>query len=187
MRVYRWKADLERYALLDCGDDAIRYLDQGQFNGEPLSDGWQPFEVWWDATSEGAVGDFPGFPEPVVSGRAVAALGDVLRRHGELLGLQAGAGEFFIYNVTNVVDCLDETASSGKRFSDGRFMWINRHAFDAAAIDGHEVFRIPQWRRGPNVYVTDAFCRRVEAADLRGFRPVEVWSQEQGPVWLQMT
>lgn len=108
-----------------------------------------------------------------------------LRRHGELLELLADDGEFFVYNVTDVIGALDEAASVGPRLAPGRFGWIYKHVFVPAQVEGQEIFKLPQLRYGPVVYVTDRFCERVEAAGLRGFAPVEVWSERDGPRWYE--
>lgn len=183
-RVYAYHSDLERFGLLNCDDDAISYINQGQFDGTPIGSAWRPFRVWWDPHSPSKdLGDFPGFPEPVVSGRAVAAIGDVLCRHGELLELLSDDGEFYLYNVTDVTDALDEAASHGERFPSGRYMRIQKRAFAGGALDGHEVFKLPQLRN--EVHVTDTFVDRVEAAGLRGLAPVLVWFEADGPRWYE--
>jgi hypothetical protein len=186
VKVFRYKSDLRRFGLLNCDDDAISYLNQVDLDGTPIGGDWRPFRVWWDPTSPANdLGDFPEFPEPVVSGRAVDALGDVLRRHGELLELLSDDGEFCIYNVTDVIGVLDEAASVGDRLAPGRFAWLYKHVFVPARVEGQEIFKIPQLRYGPVVYVTDRFCERVEAAGLRGFAPVEIWSERDGPRWYE--
>jgi hypothetical protein len=180
--VYLFESDLDGFGLLNCDDDAIRYINQGQFDGTPIGSSWRPFRVWWDPNSSTRdLGDFPGFPEPVVSGRVVEALGDVLRRHGELLELLSDDGEFYIYNVTDVADALDEAASSGERFSSGRYMHIQKRVFRPDVVGKHELFKIPQLRN--EVHCTDAFRTRVEEAGLRGFAPVELWSERGGSRW----
>jgi len=181
--VYLYWSDMSRFGLLNCDDDAISYINQGQFDGTPIGSAWRPFRVWWDPQSESReLGDFPGFPEPVLSGRAVAALGDVLRRHGELLELISDDGEFYLYNVTDVVDAIDEAASHGERFpSSGRWMFMQKRVFISAALVGHEIFKIPQLSNEP--HVTNRFCERVEQAGLHGFSPRELWSEQHGPRW----
>lgn len=121
-------------------------LSRTRFDGTPLRSASRPFRVWWDPHSASRdLGDFPGFPEPVLSGRAVAALGADLRHHGDLLELISDDGEFYLHNVTDVVDAIDKAAFHGERFpSSGRWMFMQKRVCIFAALVGHEIFRIPQ-------------------------------------------
>jgi hypothetical protein len=120
--------------------------------------------------------DFPVFTTPAVfSRRGVDSLLDLLVESGEILPLQCDEGEFFVFNVTRMLDALDEGASELKRFGrrgGGKVKQIVRHAFLPERVTA-SVFRIPQ--KPLRVYVTQRFVDRVEEAGLTGFRFDHVW------------
>jgi hypothetical protein len=186
LAIFRFEADSDRYAGLDCSDDSVAYLTRTRFDGTALLPDWTPFRVW-AAPPDKRRSNFPAFPEMVVDGGAVAALRDVFGRSGELLPLESADGEFYIFNVLATVDCLDESASKGRRFPSGRFMWIHEHVFSPERVGAAEIFKIPQLALGPHVYVTSRFVESVERSGLTGFAPVEVWSESAGPKYFGVT
>ncbi|MBL8112746.1 MAG: hypothetical protein JNK60_07670 [Acidobacteria bacterium] len=95
-------------------------------------------------------------------------MGDLLEPSGQLFPLHDVEGEFFLMNVTRVVDVLDERTSEIDRFRDGRIMSIERAAFLPQA-DDEPIFRIPQTPE-MDVFVNDRFRIRVLEAGLEGLR-----------------
>lgn len=120
--------------------------------------------------------DFPVFTTSAAfSRRAVDVLLDLLIENGEILPLECDEGDFFVYNVTRLLDALDEGASELRRFGRdrrGRVKTIVRHAFVPELVTA-SIFRIPQ--KPLRIYVTQRFVDRVEAADLTGFSFGLVW------------
>jgi Immunity protein family (Imm11) len=186
LAIFTFEADSDHYAGLTCSDDSMARLTRIRFDGTALLPGWSPLHV--RAVPPGAPrSNFPAFPEMAVDGRAVEALRDVFGRAGELLPLESPDGEFYIFNVLAMVDCLDESASKGRRFPSGRFMWIHEHVFSAERVGDAEIFKIPQLALGPHVYLTSRFVELVERSGLTGFAPVEVWSESAGPRYFGVT
>lgn len=112
--------------------------------------------------------------EPAFTARAVEALRDVLFTHGQILPLRSADGEFYLWNITTIVDALDEAASDVVRFSSGRIMTVEKWAFRRDAVDHHPAFKVPQLRRA-YPFVTDAFMKRVAEEGLQGFAPELLW------------
>ena len=106
---------------------------------------------------------------------AVAALGPLLERHGELLPLDCPDAELWLFNTMTVVDALDEDHSELVRFDDGAILAVERYAFHAEAVA--PVFKVPQLLRGP-LFVSDEFAMALADAGLTGLELTEVW---QGP------
>jgi len=112
--------------------------------------------------------------EPALNFRAIEALADLLRQDGQILPLLSENGDYCVYNVTTLLDALDQDRSVVDRFSTGRIMTVRRFAFRPEVIAGHRVFKIPQLRRA-HTFITDEFLRRVESASLTGLAPKKLW------------
>ena len=142
------------------------------------ADRWEALEV--EFIRDGSGGDAESDilllgTEPAFTARAVEALQDVLYPYGQILPLRSRDGEFYLWNVTNVVDALDEERSRLTRFaSSGRVMSVEQWAFKPAALGASVAFKVPQFRRA-YTFVTEAFANRAGAAGLLGFAPEEVW------------
>lgn len=110
--------------------------------------------------------DFPWLGEhvPIFAARAVASLGRVALQYGQLLPLRGQ--EAWLYNVTNVVDALDEGRSRITYFDDGTILAIEEYAFKWEKIGASEIFKLPV--RASPVFVTHRFCDRVRDSGLVG-------------------
>ena len=172
MNVYILDAEVNRFKSIVYTDEDDIIEFNRRFNGAPLKETWRSQYKFRFARNPrlSAKGDTPGLSShiPVFSSRAVTALSDLLQGNGELLPIVCDDEYYSIFNVTRVVDALDEANSSLKLFSDGRIMYIERHAFFPQKLRGINVFKIPQ-KPLSHVFVTDTFVDRVKAADLKGF------------------
>ena len=106
---------------------------------------------------------------------ALGELETMLLSYGELLPLACPEPNLVIFNVTRVLDALDEQASGILRFTNGRIMRIIRPVFRPDVISGSDIFKIPNLRVSPT-YVSERFVERVRAAGLRGLVFNKVWS-----------
>jgi hypothetical protein len=113
-----------------------------------------------------------------LSQRALDKLLPHIASYGEVLPVLLDEAPFAIFNLTNVVDALDEQASDVKYFtSSGRVMAIDRFVFKPEVVKNEWIFKIPQ-RPGAHNFVTDRFVQVVRDARLRGFGFTKVWSDE---------
>ena len=179
-RVYRLRADAERYGWLGVKRTEMRPLAL-ILEGNSILDRWVPpvvNRIVDDELPQGELGDYPFLDgAPALSKRSVDALLDMLSDSAELLPLVCDVGEYYVLNVTRIVDALDEAASELTRFeSSGRVMEVVRHVFVSERLTGYTVFKIPQTPRAP-VFVTEVFRRRVLAVGLRGFQFDLVWEE----------
>src|SRR6266513_662719 len=176
--VYRLDADPDRYRWLTVVDppdwDRLELLR----SGKPVSSGWTPIAVVdlveYDEDERKPRCDFPVFGSvPTFSERAATALHDVLAGNGELLPLVGAA--FFVYNVTRVVDALDEQRSTLTRFaSSGRIMKVERYVLKDDQLQDAPVFKLPQYCRVA-VFVNDVFRSFALQAKLTGCRFAPIW------------
>lgn len=158
-------------------------FDLLRFDGQVKVNSWRPVRMKrLKVTEQGQPlesSDFPacsGGDMLVLSRAARERIGGQLERHGELLPLVCDDGDFWVLNVTRLVDALDESNSQLLRASDtGAILMVRKYAFHAPALAQAELFKLPQMVRGL-IYVTDPFIDLVRASGLRGIEFVQVWA-----------
>lgn len=149
--------------------------------GNPRSQDWSPIEMRLVRKDRGRTlraSDAPWLGSHALIFRRAAArkLEDALLQYGELLPLKCTSSreELLIFNVTRVVDALDEQHSTITRFSSGRIMAIDRFAFKEGMLEGVDVFKIPDLRVSPT-FVSSRFVERWSASGLTGLDFLQVW------------
>lgn len=195
MNVYRLVTDKgpdERYdgndvycRLLVATDEERKVLDE-QFRGVPMSlAAWKPLKVirMYSEPENLAkpLGDRAAIDAhrdpPVFSRCALDVLLPHIGRFGQVLPLDFDEWEYSLFNITNVIDALDEEASDVWRFpSSGRIGDIKRHVFRSQAVRDQWIFKIPQ--RGGFAFVTDRFVELVRQHGLTGFGFELLWSDD---------
>lgn len=175
-------------------DEAYRELKgvvaNSIWSGQPprLSEGWRPpgFRVFTDRVrNKHEVADL-STPSPfgdflMVSQRAVAVLGEALRRDGELLPLDTAVPpSYYLFNVTRLVDALDMENTLVDSWLDepeGLFHEPAVFAFHPERLQGVGIFVMKPL--GLKYYCTDAFKAQVEASGLRStLHFLLVWDSE---------
>jgi hypothetical protein len=181
LNVYKLDSDANNYENIDIHPLGQLYDFSNQFAGNPLRIPLGKMKFKLRYPGKRPTGDFPTLiPNiPVFSRKAVESLKDMLEPNGELLPIKCDNENFLLFNVTRVIDALDEFHSVLKRFKcDGSIMDIDRHAFIPEKIKEETVFKIPQMVT-MDVFVTDWFVHRVKFSRLKGFRFSLVWSDEK--------
>jgi hypothetical protein len=154
--------------------DRVYHLD-----GSSVSNGWNPLLVnrFAPDSQGGRAADVPWLDRDglVLSERAYIAARNLLEPWGEFLQLQdADTGSLlWLHNVTRVVDALDESRSALERFSSGRVMRINTHAFVREKVEGLLMFRVPQ---STSIFVTGDFVEAFGVLGLLGVNFNRIWS-----------
>jgi len=151
-----------------------------EINGLRRADNWNPIEMRLIRRDEGrdlleADSPWLGSHALVFGPRVVERLGELLVGYGELLPLHCDDRELVIFNVTKVVDGLDESASQIVRFASGRIMDIERYAFLPNVVRGIEVFKLPGIRASPT-FVGQEFVKAWKSVGLRGLDFTQVWA-----------
>ena len=175
----------EHYESVSCVVDGD-YDVFNAFQGSPVAENWKPVRVERGPKSEGDPGlpsDFPWLTrnELIMRTRAVVALRDMLEAGGEILPLATDDGvALYAFNVTRVLDAMDEENSIIKRFPDGQIMFVSAFAFRESMVRDEPFFKLPY--RGCPILVGERFKERVHAAGLVGLDFRMVWSPEHGAV-----
>ncbi len=163
------------HPLYDADFETIDHL----IDGESREPEWNPIAMKLIREDEGhelLESDAPwlGSHALVFNTKAVSAMGQLLRKSGELLPLHCSAAELVIFNATHVLDALDEAASSVELLDDGRILWVKRFAFLPAAICDVNIFRCSNLD-SREVFVCEAFVERWQSAELRGLEFERLW------------
>ena len=175
MKVYALRVDPEKFATLELVDDDDQHLLIDGFNAQPMAAAWPEPRVRLTPAEPGReelVGDFPNLAGsiPVLSGRAVRALGDLIEPHGELLRLEAEDGEYWAFNVLVTVDLMDAEASEAEYLAPGRILLVRRFVPRRDAGPLPPIFKLPQWTKG-NAVMTDELLDAAVANGLTGLDP----------------
>lgn len=126
--------------------------------------------------------DFPWLGEHVLILRATALelLRPTLEPYGEFLPLRSDEA-ISLFNVTTVLDALDEERSRLVRFDDGGIMMIESTVLRPDAIGDAEIFKLPERADGARVssiYLQESIVRRIGELGLKGIAFAMVWSDE---------
>lgn len=116
-------------------------------------------------------------PWPVFSERAKGVLGSRIDSLGQWLKLDCDEAPYWLFNVTNIIDALDEEKSEIARFRDGGVMAIDRFAFHPDRLRGQLLFGVRQRPLAYNL-VTEEFVQLVQQHKLTGFNFKLLWTDE---------
>ena len=182
MNVYILKADPNGFQGLVADNKATWRKVLFSFDGRTMSGEWTPPKLRiypGDIADRKPAGDFPNLISfiPVFSERALNVLVDLLADSGEVLPLLCSEGSYYAFNVTRIIDALDESSSFERFESSGRVFGILHHQFITKRVEGLVIFKMPYMHKS-NVYVTDCFVDRVREQNLSGFLFKKVWSNE---------
>lgn len=150
------------------------------FDGRPQAADWVPVRLNVRNGRAGAAlptSDYPSLTSnvPVFSRRAKDCLEDLLTPRGEFLPLLSSVGEYYAFNVSTVLDALDEEKSVVDRFDSGRIMDVDTYQFFRDKLVGATIFKLVHTPE-MDVFVTDEFIRRVNEHGLTGMGFTDVWS-----------
>lgn len=187
MNVYSIELDSDNYQSLEPVNLDADWEAMYKFNGRPVQ-AWEPLRVAVAVEDQQTEplprSDFPSLfaNVPVLSARAIDVLSSLVGENGQLLPLECeDCGDYVIFNVTNVVDALDEKCSEIVRFPDGKKVLDIKHfVFVPSKLRDVDIFKLPQQPLG-QVFVTDRFVKTVRDAGLVGINFVWLWSSDQEP------
>jgi hypothetical protein len=176
--IYELIVDSDSFATLEAIDEADSDLFIDGFDGTPMAETWRapPVRFAPPRTHDGALKpDFASLfgAVPILSRKAVNALGEVLGSHGELLPLRLDDG-YWAFNVLSTIDLLDEQRSSGDWFAPGRLVTLRRLVARTPILEVlPPIFKLPQWRKG-RALLTQSFLDAAHQHGLSGLdaRPV---------------
>lgn len=178
MKIWMLDCDVDKYENL-MWEEGLDINEVNSFDGREKAKEWNPIKV--KRMYDREFSNTPGFSShiPVFDADAKNVLQDLLEGDAEVLPLDCDAGDFFVINVTRVLDCVDYEKSSYKTFRDGkRIMRFINYVFKSDRVASHHIFKIPdESLRRP--FVSDEFRNRVLESGLTGFVFKLAWDSEQ--------
>ncbi len=149
-----------------------------RFDGTPMKRTWTDVRMEWDPKSRSPKGDFGlVVVVPIFNAKAMDTLEDLLDGNGEILPTSCEGEPWFFFNVTRVIDALDESRSEVCRYlGSTEIRDINKYVFFEEKLTGIAIFKIPQFYK---VFVTDPFIERVKSTGLEGFWFPRRWSTDK--------
>jgi uncharacterized protein DUF1629 len=133
---------------------------------------WSPVTTFGFGDNRGIEADIPSLNDygqfPLMTERAWNALRPLIGYCCEALPIIHPNGKpHYLVHVMETIDCLDESRSELKRFTDGGIMRVRRYAFMPGVLEGKHIFKLPL-ESGSGLYVDDEFRNVVEANNLKG-------------------
>ncbi|RUT45251.1 hypothetical protein EJP82_16370 [Paenibacillus anaericanus] len=148
------------------------------FDGSPKQNIWTPIKL--ETLFKRTYKDFPYYiiGQPVVSKRVKELMEPFTCNEVEFLPLIHDDFEFFMVNVTNVLDCVDWQRSDFRTFDDGSWAGFNKLVFDFHKVpEDTYMFKINQGAT-TRVYVTEAFKDLIERNKLKGLDFSQVYDSD---------
>lgn len=176
MKIWQLDADVNNYDNLTTVKKED--LSKFDFDGSSQIDSWEPIAV--KAIEVIQFSDFPGLSSgaPVMSGKAVNALSELMGSNVEILPLCYIQGKYYVINVTEVLDCINYDKAEYKLFSSSnRIMRFIKYSFKECIIKDKHIFKIvDEPHRRP--FVSDKFRQIVLDEGLTGFDFKLIWDSE---------
>lgn len=150
--------------------------------GEKIKHKWKPLKAVYKK-KKGESFHFPYLTpgKLVLNDKSLSILKPLIVDLVEILPLQNAEYNFFICNVTNILDCVDHTKSvpiisraTNKVFS---YEYMYLHEDMIIGSEKRHIFKVPELVR-TRIYVSDEFRNTVLDAGLKGLDFHQVWDSE---------
>lgn len=177
MKIWKLDCDVDYYENLFWEKDIDYTLS---FDGVEKIKDWIPVQVqrmYHNRKFSNTPGLSPHLP--VFDKKAVSVLDDLIKGNAEILPLDCKNKDFYLINVTNVIDCINYEKSEYKTFNDGiRIMRFIKYVFNERYINGVDLFKLKD-EPLKRPFVSDKFRKRVLDSNLTGFIFELAWDSEQ--------
>lgn len=182
MKIWILRLDVNKYPWISFEERSNLLKKTEIFNGNRLSDGWQPVKLKKVSTGAAGANALGGDIPPLIDKKVIAAIQDLLSDAVEILpveyiGDDYPCDNFYILNVIERLNCFDYEKSVFKRFESGRIMMVVKHSFLKEAVAGKHIF-LAKDGGSSKVFISDEFKTRLEEHGLKGFRFELAWDSE---------
>jgi hypothetical protein len=181
MKVFSIQNDVNNYQyfLTSNTDESMKLI----MNCHPLADKWKPPEIFIYQPKLKR-GNFFNFSSGIliVDEQAKEVLIDHLEAAGEILPLPHKQNRFWLLNVTECINCLNEDETEWKiGKQSGKRIGIKNYQFYPDRFSESDLFKIPETSKAEILYVegqkdyNDSFRYAVEYNGLEGLIFKEIW------------
>ena len=177
--LYHYQPDPVRFRSVSVEGDFKDLIYPLHWSNRSAAQEWKPVKVKIE-DPEFPEGDFPSltnlFYVPIFSKRAWNILSPILGSSVECLPLNYPSRDYFLINVMEQLDCLDEKRSDlSRNDASGYVNNIYEYAFREKVIAGKHIFKTPR-KSAAKLYVDEGFRRTVESNGLKGlkFKPLKI-------------
>ncbi len=185
MKVWKLWSNEDNVLLTSIGDELPAILDQ--IDGRSLIDSWVPISVEIEGKKRKKK-DFANYllKAPVVNHKTKALLESFLGDQVEFLPLDYHPSDpkdntqFYICNVLNILDCVDEEKSVRRHSKRGTFTGYDKIVFDEHIFDMEaelKIFRISTISH-KTCFATDQFKEFLESHSISGPDFELIWDSE---------
>lgn len=177
MKVYELNYNHKKSMVITSDNDKGHPISSN-FDGEPKLDLWSPTKV--ETVSKKSYRDFPIYlsSKPVVSARVKEVIDPFVKDEVEFLPLIHDELDFYMVNVTNVLDCVDWNRSNVRTYEDGSLAGFNKLVFNFTKIPAETyIFKFVE-RASTLVYVSEAFKDLIERHKFKGLDFSVVYDSE---------
>jgi len=191
MKYWMYTEDVDNYAHLFFVDQGFTRQLVTEFMGKPYTKPWTMPEVnyarEWEAPGLSEEERVmikkinEGLPQPdfpwlvgaesaaVFNERTLQVLHHLIRDSVQIFPLSHESQKFYLINIIEIVDCLDEELSEVRRY--GPASRIIKPVFKEQLAKGKHIFKVPQ---SPSaIFVSDRFKQEIESNALKGL----VWQR----------
>jgi len=185
MKVHRVRADVNNYQHFMLEDANVGLTELMVFDGTSKAENWTAPDVYI-ASPRLKKSNFPDLwstPTLMVDETALGQLEDLLERSGELLPVPYKDSMYYVLNVTECDNVLDENTTQWL-YEKGSGP-IKTYAFHASRFTESPLFKIPETCKSEILTIEglkdldDEFKGRVERLGLKGLVFEELWSDER--------
>lgn len=174
MKIYMLEPCFDEYQGLTPINDSFWEHESVLFNGtEQLYTNWDDLELEiLDGDELLPKGDLPDFSVPYISlfsSHARETLVDLVSECGEFLSAKCDGDMYYLFNVTKLINKVDEDKSEFDRLvSSGRIIKVRKILFHKES-SLPPIFKLSIMPLG-NIFVTQEFKDKVEDEKLKGFK-----------------
>jgi hypothetical protein len=145
------------------------------FNGEFIEDWGDVYIKFKNQKKFDSIDFGPG--KFAFSKKAVEVLKPLINEHVQILPLKHEKLDYYLINVTNLIEGIDFEKSILDTLDNGRILGVDEYVFKENAVKEVPIFKEPYFA-GSHIYVSDLFRQTVIENKLTGFEFIELWDSE---------
>lgn len=174
MPIYELDHDSNHFKSLTLanGSDWVHFP---RFDGRPMAGGWTcpPVKALNETKADRELPwcDYPSLSGsmPIFSRNALSALLPLVKDCGEVHKVDFPEREYFLFNVTRIVDAIDLERSKLSWLEEGRrIMFLDKAVLRGSDVGNTPIFRLHYFSVS-SFFVTDVFRDWVDRNELTGF------------------